>query len=39
MLENFLRTFPRNKPAQFIHSGSLKIGNTSKFLQQFLRGL
>src|SRR6267378_4729422 len=38
MLEDFLRTFPRYKPAQSSHSCPLKIGNTSKFLQQFLRG-
>src|SRR6266481_9909221 len=38
MLEDFLRTLARYKPAQSIHSCPLKVGNTSKFFQQFLRG-
>src|SRR6267143_3386745 len=37
MLENFLRAFSRHQLAYFLHSRSLNIGDTSKFLQQFLR--
>src|SRR5882672_9021209 len=38
VLDDSLRIFSRHQLAQFLHSRSLNIGDTSKFPKQFLRG-